>query len=102
LLTTTPPFGLCVTTWPAGTTGSNASVFVPIVSPAAASWLKASVSVRPRRSGTATVSALATRVSFTTPPWSIEAPAAGSWESTVFGAWPLAWAKAAGVTVRPD
>ena len=55
LATTIPADGFWAATWPAGTTGSNASVLVPTVSPALTIAWSADDSSLPFRSGTGTV-----------------------------------------------
>ena len=96
-----PATGVVLITLPSGTTGSNASVFVPIRRRDPAIVLIASFSGRFRTSGTATVLAPAATTSLTVPPRSTFAPGSGSWLTTVFGSTPVTWL-AVGLTVTPD
>src|SRR4029453_16974558 len=86
----TPGAGACVTISPTGTTGSNASVFVPGARPAVNRSWSASGSVLFRRSGTATVATPTATVSLTGTSGSICTPATGSWVRTL-PTWVLSW-----------
>src|SRR5438876_456902 len=76
--------GFWAATWPAGTTGSNASVLVPTVSPALTIAWSADDSSLPFRSGTGTVPRPVATVILTVLPWSTFVPGSGSWART----WP--------------